>query len=241
VPGAIGFLWLWIWQRYYHAPADHPQLGAAERAVIDAGRPLGTAAVSAGSGVPIRTLLRQRPMWGLMLARFVNDGAFYFFVSWLPLYLAQARGFDIKQIAIFAWIPFLAADAGSLAGGWLGRRLMENGMSLDRSRKTLIWGGAGLVVLTLPAALVDSPYAAIALIALAMFAIQAKAANLFALPADLYPPRDVGKTWGLFGAVGAFGGMFFAAATGWITEAYGYAPVFAAVGVTQLMSAVFIS
>ena len=176
-----------------------------------------------------------------MLSRFVNDGAFYFYVSWLPLYLAQARGFDLKQIALFAWIPFLAADLGSLAGGWLGTRLINRGMSLDRSRKLLIWGGALLVLMTLPAVRVDSPYLSLALIALAMFAIQGKAANLFALPADLFPAREVGTTWGLFGAVGAFGGMAFNGAAGWVTDASGFGPVFVAVGATQLLSAVFVS
>lgn len=240
VPGAAGFLWLWIWQRFYHRPENHPRLGDDERALIRAGQD----PVQPGDGGPRRTileLLQRRAMWGLMLSRFVNDGGFYFYISWLPLYLAQARGFDLKQIAIFAWIPFLAADLGSLAGGWLGTRLINGGMSLDRSRKFMIWGGALLVLMTLPAVGVDSPYLALALIALAMFAIQAKAANLFALPADLFPAREVGTTWGLFGAVGAFGGMAFNAAAGWVTDVAGFAPVFVAVGATQLLSAVFVS
>ena len=240
IPGAAGFVWLWIWQLYYHPPESHPRLSRHEKTLILAGR----AAEPAGSGtVPWRgfvRFLRYREVWGLMLSRFVNDGAFYFYVSWLPLYLAQARGFDIKQIAIFAWIPFLAADLGSVGGGWLGRRLIQGGMSLDRSRKLLIWLGALLVPLTLPAVSVDSPYLAIALIGVAMFAIQGKAANLFALPADLFPSRDVATIWGLYGAVGSFGGMAFNAAVGWVTEHYSYGPVFVAVGVTQVLSAVFV-
>jgi ACS family hexuronate transporter-like MFS transporter len=240
VPGVAGFVWLWIWQRYYHQPADHPRLSATEKDLIVSGQD-GAPNDAEGPRRSIAQLLRQREMWGLMLSRFVNDGAFYFYVSWLPLYLAQARGFDLKQIALFAWIPFLAADLGSLAGGWLGTRLINGGLSLDRSRKLLIWGGALLVLLTLPAVGVDSPYTALALIALAMFAIQGKAANLFALPADLFPPREVGTTWGLFGAVGAFGGMAFNAAAGWVTDNGGFGPVFIAVGVTQLLSAVFVS
>ena len=240
IPGAAGFVWLWIWQLYYHPPESHPRLSRHEKTLILAGR----AAEPAGSGTVswrgFVRFLRYREIWGLMLSRFVNDGAFYFYVSWLPLYLAQARGFDIKQIAIFAWIPFLAADLGSVGGGWLGRRLIQGGMSLDRSRKLLIWLGALLVPLTLPAVSVDSPYLAIALIGVAMFAIQGKAANLFALPADLFPSRDVATIWGLYGAVGSFGGMAFNAAVGWVTEHYSYGPVFVAVGVTQVLSAVFV-
>ncbi len=239
VPGAAGFLWLWIWQRYYHAPADHPTLSRAEADLI-------AVAESPSSGVSAKPVSLTRILWrrdmsGLMLSRFFNDGAFYFYVAWLPLYLAQERGFDIRQIALFAWIPFLAADIGSFGGGWLGRRLIASGMSVDRSRKLLIWLGALLVVLTLPAALVDSPYLAIALIGLAMLAIQGKAANLFALPADLYPPAVVGTSWGWFGAIGALGGACFNYAAGWTIELYGYSPVFIAVGATQLLSAIVIS
>ena len=240
VPGAAGFAWLWIWRRYYHRPAEHPRLGDEERRLILDGQQEG-AGEAAGPRRSVAELLKTREMWGLMLSRFVNDGAFYFYVSWLPLYLSQARGFDLKQIALFAWIPFLAADLGSLAGGWLGTRLINGGLSLDRSRKLLIWGGALLVLMTLPAVRVDSPYVALALIGLAMFAIQGKAANLFALPADLFPAREVGTTWGLFGALGAFGGMAFNGAAGWVTEVAGFGPVFVAVGVTQILSAVFVS
>lgn len=241
VPGAAGFLWLWIWQRFYHRPEDHPRLSPQERVLILDGQPAAPASGDTRAR-SMRELLRQREMWGLMLSRFANDGAFYFYVSWLPLYLAQVRGFDLKQIAIFAILPYAALDLGSLSGGWLGARLIRNGWSLDRSRKALIWAGALLVPLAaLPAPFVESPWAALALISLAMFAIQGKAANLLALPADLFPRREVGTTWGLFGALGAFGGMAFNAAAGWLTDVAGFAPVFVAVGATQLLSAAFVS
>ncbi len=238
VPGAVGLLWLWVWRRYYHRPAEHPGIGPQELELIRADQP---AEQASEHGWSLGSLLRRREMWGLMLARFMNDGAFYFFMAWVPLYLAQERGFDIKQIALFAWMPYLAADFGSVGGGWLGGRLMRSGMSLDQSRKWVIWGGALMVLTALPVAGVQSPYAAIALIAIAMFSIQAKAANLFALPADLYPVTAVGKSWGLFGAVGAFGGMVFEGVAGWATDQVGYAPVFGAVAVTQLLSAAFVS
>jgi ACS family hexuronate transporter-like MFS transporter len=241
VPGAVGFVWLALWLLWYRLPHEHPGIGAAERQLILADRePAGTVA-------PVRPLrdlagyLRQRQVWGLVLARFTNDGAFYFFVTWLPTWLDQARGFDLRQIAAFAWMPFLAADAGSLAGGWAGQRLIARGASVDRARKVCIWAGAVLVPLTLPAATADSVWSAMALIGLAMFAIQFKAANLFALPVDLFPAREVGSVWGLFGAIGSFGGMAFVAAVGWVSEHYSYEPVFWAVGVTQVLSAVFVS
>lgn len=221
-PGLAGFAWLWFWRRL--APDFSTQTG---------------------SGIPtgprMRALLRRREVWGLLLSRVMNDGAFYFFVAWLPLYLAQARGFNLLQIAAFAWIPFLASDVGALAGGWLGRHLLKRGWSLDAARKALIWGGALLVLASLPAGTSESPAVALALIALAMFAIQAKASSLFSLPADLFPSASVGTVWGLFGAAGSFGAAAFSLTAGWITDNHAYEPIFWAVGITQLLSAVAIS
>lgn len=241
VPGLAGFVWLWAWIAWYQLPEHHPAISGHERALILGDR---DAAQRPDSGVTARELLRflrLRETWGLLLSRFTNDGAFYFFVAWLPLYLVQARGFDLRAIALFAWIPFLAADVGSLAGGWAGGWLIARGWSVNASRKALIWTGAVLVPLTLPAATSDSPAVAIALIGLAMFAIQVKASNLFALPVDLFAAREAASIWGLFGAVGSFGGMAFIAMVGWVSERFSYEPVFWAVGVTQLFSAVFIS
>lgn len=241
VPGMAGFIWLWAWLGWYRLPERHPGLSAAERALILADREPDAASHRGPAARELVGFLRLRETWGLLLSRFANDGAFYFFVAWLPLYLAQARGFDIRQIAAFAWMPFLAADAGSLFGGWAGGRLIASGWSVNASRKTLIWTGALLVPLTLPAVNAESPAVAIALIGLAMFAIQVKASNLFALPVDLFAAREAASIWGLFGAVGSFGGMAFVAAVGWVSERYSYEPVFWAVGATQLLSAVFIS
>lgn len=242
VPALAGFVWLWVWLHYYRSPDAHPAISDSERDLILAER-------SAPSAVPetadtwsaILPLLRRRQVWGLLLSRISNDGAFYFFVSFLPLYLAQVQGFDLRQIAAFAWVPFLAADAGALAGGWCGRYLMLRGWSVDAARKSLIWAGALLVVFSLPAATSKSPALALALIALAMFAIQAKASSLFALPADLFPSLRVGTVWGLFGAAGSFGAALFSFAAGWVSQHYAYAPVFVAVVVTQLLSAGFVS
>ncbi len=244
VPGAAGFVWLLVWQARFDQPESHPHLGDAERALIVADHEAERAAVpdsaTAEPWYAFVRLLRYKEVWGLMLSRFVSDGAFYFFVAWLPLYLAQERGFDIRAIAISAWIPFLAADVGSLFGGWLGTRLIRGGWTVNASRKSVIWLGALIIPCALPAVLVESAYTAIALIGLAMFAIQIKASSLFTVPADLFPARDVATIWGLFGAVGSFGGMLFVALAGWVSEHYSYTPIFAAVGVMHIVSALIV-
>ncbi len=241
LPGLAGFAWLLIWRVYYHPPETHPGLSDSERQLICAGRERDTSPGHHGPWYGFFAYLRYRQVWGLLLSRFSGDGAFYFYVMWLPLYLYQARGFDIKQIALFAWVPFVAADLGSLVGGWFGARLVRMGVSIDRSRKLLIWLGVIMVLMSLPAVRVESPALAIALIGLAMFGLQFKAASLFSLPADLFPARIVASIWGLFGAAGSFGGMLFVAYVGWASNGEAYGAVFAAVGITQVLSAVLIS
>lgn len=144
VPGAAGILWVLLWKRRYFLPERHPTISAEERALALQDRIGATAAA-----LTLRErlglwghYLRYRETWGLILARFTGDGAFYFIAFWLPQYLSSERGFDVLKIAAVAWIPFLAADAGTLGGGWLGQRLIRRGWSVDRSRKTLIWAGA---------------------------------------------------------------------------------------------------
>jgi ACS family hexuronate transporter-like MFS transporter len=238
VPGGIGFVWLLIWQAWFYAPAEHPALPAAERDLIlsDLGEP-----EAAPADRPWYWSLRYPEVWGLMLSRFVSDGAFYFFVFWLPIYLTNERGFNLTDIALFAWIPFLAVDVGGLAGGWLGKVLVDRGASIDQARKRVIWIGALLVPAALPAVAAESWVVALALIAVAMFAIQFKASSLFAVPADLFPARDVGTIWGLFGAVGSFGGMAFSGLAGWTIDHYSWTPLFVAVALMHIVSAALVN
>lgn len=237
ISGVVGFLWLILWQRWFYLPADHPHLPQAERELIEVGREIITAPVKR----PWYWALRYREVWGLMISRFVSDGAFYFFVFWLPLYLSQERGFDLKAIALFAWMPFLALDVGGIAGGYLGKKLIDKGLSLNKSRKLVIWIGAVLVLVAMPAATTESAAVALTLIAIAMFAIQFKASSMFTLPADLFPPRDVGTIWGMYGAVGSLAGGIFSVVAGWTIDHYSWAPLFVAVACMHIASAVLIN
>ncbi|NOR19201.1 MAG: MFS transporter, partial [Xanthomonadales bacterium] len=153
----------------------------------------------------------------------------------------QERGFDLKAIAMFAWIPFLAVDIGGITGGYLGKKLIDKGMSLNKSRKLVIWIGAVLVLAAMPAASTESAALALGLIAIAMFAIQFKASSMFTLPADLFPARDVGTVWGMYGAVGSFGGMVFSSLAGWTIDHYSWTPLFVAAGCMHIVSAILIN
>ena len=248
VPGLLGFLWVWGWKRWFYPPETHPRISAAERALILAGRGPPTAAGGADGpqrvGEYLRSLtryFRYRETWGLMLARFFGDSAFYFFAFWIPNYLADKRGFSLLDIAWAAAIPFVFADLGSLIGGWTGQRLVRTGMSVDRSRKTMIWVGALLVPLALPAVYVESPVLAVLCMGLGMFAIQVKSSSLFAIPTDLFPAKDVATVWGISGACGSIAAAFSQPLIGLMIDRLGtYEPVFVVISLLHIISATWI-
>jgi MFS transporter, ACS family, hexuronate transporter len=114
VTGVLGLVWTIWWRRDYFPPEEHPKLGDAERAHLQSVVQAGPAGEKAPGWL---ALLRFRQTWGLVTAKFLSDAAWYFYLFWLPKYLYDARGFDIKTVGTFAWIPPAAAGLGCLAGG----------------------------------------------------------------------------------------------------------------------------
>lgn len=247
IPGAMGLAWVWLWQRHFHLPEADPALDASERALILADRPAAAALPPAAAGAvavglqgyfaQLRYWFAYRQAWGLALARFAGDGAFYFLAFWIPNYLADVRGFGLAQIAWAAAIPFVFADLGALAGGYAGQRLIRAGVPVDASRKAMIWAGALLVPLALPAVYVDSPLLAVLCMGLGVFGIQVKSASLFAVPADIFPPAAVGTVWGASGAAGSLAAALSQPVIGWTIDRYSYEPVFIAVASLHIVSA----
>jgi ACS family hexuronate transporter-like MFS transporter len=235
--GALGVAWaIWWWTAYF-PPERHPRLGAAERAlvadVIDAGQ-------HAAAAPRWVSLLRVRQTWGLVLAKFLSDAAWYFYLFWLPKYLYDARGFDIKAIGAFAWIPYLAAGIGCLAGGWLSGWLLDRHYSLDRARKIAL----ALSAAVMPA-VVFIPHVpvgwALTIFSVAYFGQQSWSTLVMILPADLYPRSAVGSVAGLVGCGGALGGVVFGQVVGTLLDrGFGYGLVFAVAGSLHVLAFVLI-
>lgn len=235
--GGLGFVWLIAWQIFYEKPEKHSRITEAEFNLIKSERE----AVGVEEKPHKWTYFLQfKEVWGLMLARFIGDGVFYFFVFWLPKYLSDVRQFDIKEIGMFAWMPFIAADVGSIFGGWLCGFLIKRGKSLNFSRKIVIWLGALIVPVILLASSSESPYRALFLIGVGMFAIQIKSVALYTVPTDLFKSKDVAFVWGLSGAAGSFGGMLFQPLVGWLVGNYSYTPVFWIAAFLHIISALIV-
>ena len=225
--GAIGFIWLLPWLIIYRAgPDKHPWVSAAERALIlDA--PTEQPAVPKAEYVPnVRQLLGHRQTWGILISRFFLDPIWWLFVSWLPIYLADTFGFDIKQIGIFAWVPYVGAMIGSLGGGWLSGRLIGAGWSVDRARKVVITlGGAIMAPALLGAVLATDPVWAVVTIAFVLLGFQIAIGNIQTLPGDIFSGKSVGSVAGLGGMAAVAGTLI----TTWLVPSMtreSYAPIF---------------
>ena len=235
IPGSLGLVWVFLWQRWYHLPETHPTIEPAEKALILEQR---SNQQSQGSWT---ALLSYREFWGILIARVVSDFPFYFFLFWLPQYLIDVRGFDLRAIAMFAWLPWVAADLGALTGGSLSSALVTRGYTINRARKTVIWLGAVLVALAvIPAYYTASSALALALICFGLFAIQVKGSVFFTLPTDLFPADRVATVWGVFGAVGSLGGSLLGLLAGYLIQEAGYESVFLLIASLHLVSALLL-
>ena len=171
----------------------------------------------------------------------VSDFPFYFFLFWLPQYLIDIRGFDLRAIALFAWLPWVAADLGAMTGGALSSAMVTRGSSVNRARKTVIWLGAILVACAvIPAYYTESSALALGLICFGLFAIQIKGSVFFTLPTDLFPADRVAPVWGVFGAVGSLGGSLLGLLAGVLIEESGYESVFIMIASLHLISALLL-
>jgi ACS family hexuronate transporter-like MFS transporter len=133
-----------------------------------------------------------------VLARLLVDPVWWLFITWLPLFLNKVHGFDLKKIGLFAWVPFVAADAGSLLGGAASGYLLKRGWSVDRARKVTIGFAALLMPAGILAARTPDPMLALALIGVVLFGFQFWINNVQTLPSDFFSDKQVASVaaWG---------------------------------------------
>lgn len=232
--GAIGFIWAAAWYALYRKPGDHPRVGERERALILDGQT--HAPVRGKRGV--RDVIASRRFWAIALPRFFAEPAWQTFSFWIPLYLVTDRHMDLKQIALFAWMPFLAADLGGILGGYLSPFLMKVfRMPLIWSRVAGVILGAFMMIGPACIGLVASPYEAIALFCIGGFAHQMISTLVNTLSADVFDPEEVGTASGFAGMAAWIGGLGFSLMVGALADTVGYGPLFACLGAFDLIGA----
>jgi MFS transporter, ACS family, hexuronate transporter len=216
--GATGLVWSLWWMKEYEPPAPTASHGQAE-------------ATMAWS-----RLLGFREVWGLVVAKFLSDAAWYFYLFWLPKYLYDVRGFDVKRVGAYAWIPYAAAGVGCLAGGWFSSWLLKRGSSVNLSRKAALGASAALMPLIIFVTRAPTGLA-IVLFSIAFFGQQSWSTLVMIVPTDLFDRRIVASVAGLVGFGGAMGGVVFNLAVGRILDSgLGYGTVFGIVGTFHVIA-----
>ncbi len=220
--GTFGILWTVAWRAFYFTP-EQPSIDYVATDV----RRLHS---------PLPSLLRLRQTWGIVLAKSLSDAAWYFYLFWLPKYLYDARGLDIKAVGSFAWIPYAAAGVGCLCGGALSSFLAHGLHSLNFARKTALGLSAAVMPLILFVPHASLPWA-IALFSIAYFGQQSWSTLVMVLPADIFPRQTVGTIAGLVGFGGAMGGVVFGQLVGYLLDhGFGYSLVFSLAGSFHLIA-----
>jgi MFS transporter, ACS family, hexuronate transporter len=234
--GALGIVWLIFWLKFYSSPSESKFIKSEEREFIYSSlHQEGEADSLQHTNIAWKDLFSFRKVWGLLLVKFFTDAGWFFFIFWLPKYLNDVRGLDIKSVGAYAWIPYAAAGLGSFSGGWLSSYLVKKNISLDIARKIPLAISAAM----LPASLFITDASlglSIVFFCLAMFGHQCWATIVQTLPADIFPSRIIGSVAGLMGCIGTYGAMLFSLVIGFVIEAYGYNPAFIVAGILHPLS-----
>jgi ACS family hexuronate transporter-like MFS transporter len=238
--GLLGFIWLFFWFPFFNVPEKIKGIKQSELDYIHSDV---DEQAETKTKVPWSNLLSHKEAWSFIVAKFLTDPVWWFFLIWLPDYFNTARHLDIKHswvhlVSIYAVITVL-----SIAGGWVTGFLTKRGWTVTRARKTGMFIFAAAVLPILVATKVDN-WTAVLIIGLAGAAHQAWSANLFTTVADMFPKKAVGSLVGLGGLAGSIGGMLFPFISGLILKHYkaaghpnaGYAILFGFCGSAYLIA-----
>ncbi|THB84656.1 MFS transporter [Pantoea allii] len=237
--GGLGLLWVGLWWWGYHSPETHPRLSDEERAFINQDNE------AIGEKLPFFTALKvigkEKKFYGIAIPAFLAEPAWAVLSFWVPLYLANERGMDLKQIVMFAWLPFLAADLGSVASGYLTKIYVRwFGMTRVNSIVASSVTGALLMVSLALMTLVKDPWLAIALISVGGFGHQVISCMLSALVVERFDRRQMATVNGMRGSCAWIASFIFSLIIGVTADTIGFNPLFVAMGFFDLIGAVFL-
>jgi MFS transporter, ACS family, hexuronate transporter len=226
--GALDALWIVAWLATYRLPQEHKYLSREELDLIQSDQEQEPA-----RRIPYSRLLQTKGAWAFLLGKFLTDPVWWFYLYWMPGFLNKKYGLDLSHLGPPLIAIYLAADIGSVGGGWLSSRLLARGFALTRARKIALLTCALAVV---PVSCVmfsgGNLWLTVSLVSLAAAAHQGWSANLYTLVSDIFPRSAVGSVVGLGGFGGALGGMLVAPAIGyWLDFSHeSYGPLFLLAG-----------
>lgn len=240
IVGVLGLIWTGIWLMFYKHPKDQKALSAEERDYILAGQE----AQFKNEATPKsdwKSIVASRNFWAIAIPRFLSEPAWQTFNAWIPLYMMTERHMNLKEIAMFAWMPFLAADIGCVLGGYLSPWFHKYAkVSLFKSRKMVMVLGSACMLGPACIGLVASPYTAIALLCVGGFAHQTLSGALYSITSDVFGKHEVATATGLGGMSGYLGATLFTLLFGILVTKVGYSPLFLLLALLDLVAAVVV-
>ncbi|HMT74710.1 MAG TPA: MFS transporter [Chitinophagaceae bacterium] len=208
----LGFLWIVPWLIVNkNTPDKHPWITEEEYNHIHSKTDKESNPVQDVKVYSWKELLRFNNTWSIISSRFFIDPVWWMFVTWLPTFFKEQFAFDIKQVGAFAWVPYLFAAIGGIAGGFYSSALVKKGKDASTARKSAITIGSVIMLLSLGAIafymnqLKDNIGFAIALISAALFGFQFLINNLQTLPSDYFNGKNVGTIAGMGGTAAVAG------------------------------------
>lgn len=228
VMGVLGILFVLIWQKFVYNPADHPYINDAEYEYIKNGGALVSMDHQLKNGGKqegpnlryIKELLRSRMMVGIYIAQYCINAITFFFITWFPVYLVQARGMTILKAGFAASVPALFGFIGGVLGGVISDFLLKKGCSLSVARKTPIVLGMLLSMSMIICNYVSSPVVVVAIMALSFFGKGVGALG-WAVNSDTAPRQIAGLSGGLFNTCGNLSSITTPIAIGYIVATTG--------------------
>jgi MFS transporter, ACS family, hexuronate transporter len=214
VSGSLGLLWLVLWIPIYRHPGEHPRVSKSELTYINSDR------AEPVAKIPWATLLAHPQTWAFMVAKFITDAMWWFYMVWFAQFLYDRYGLDLKKIGLPLIVVFVLADIGSVGGGWLSSVMIKRGASVNRARKTALFFSALLVVPIMFAAVPgkDWIWISVILLGLATAGHQGFSSNLYTLVSDTFPRRACASVAGLGGFFGYVGAALWSSSTGYILD-----------------------
>jgi MFS transporter, ACS family, hexuronate transporter len=208
----LGIVWIIPWLIVNkNTPDKHPWITKEEQEHILQSHSPASKAITGTKVYSWKELLRFRNTWGIITSRFFIDPVWWLFVTWLPTFLKEQFAFDIKQVGAFAWVPYLFAAIGGLAGGFFSSYLVRRNVNPAKARKAAITIGSVLMLVSLALIafyldqLKDHVSMAIVLISTTLFGFQFLINNLQTLPADYFNGKNVGTVAGMGGTSAVLG------------------------------------
>lgn len=232
--GGLDILWLALWLTTYRIPSQNKWLSPAERAFIES-----DGGVEPTRRVPYKLMLHTRAAWAFLLGKFMTDPVWWFYLFWLPGFLNRKYGLDLSHLGPPLIAIYLAADVGSIGGGWLSSKLLASGMDVTRARKIALLVCALSVTPVMGVMFTGGNlWLTVALVSMAAAGHQGWSANLYTLTSDTFPRATVGSVVGIGGMGGAIGGMLVAPAVGyWLDfSQQSYGPLFFVAGLMYLLT-----